>query len=127
MIPLLTLMLGAIQYGWWFYTAQSASSAARESARRLSVGDCQTGTEALDYAKKQANVIGLSLTFGTAVVGSDTAITGAGTLPAQGSQLRVVVNANGNIIGLVPVPNGGAVTRVANARVEDTAASGQPC
>ena len=43
--PLLTLVLGSMQYGWYFYTAQSTSSAARETARRLSVGDCQSAAE----------------------------------------------------------------------------------
>src|SRR4051812_4849868 len=73
MLPLLTLTLGIIQYGWWFYTAQSASSGGREAARRLSVGDCQTGTQARDFAAKQANVMNLGLTFGTA--DGDSAIT----------------------------------------------------
>ena len=47
-LPLMTLMLGMLQYGWYFFSAQSASSAARESARRLVVGDCQTGSHCRD-------------------------------------------------------------------------------
>jgi Flp pilus assembly protein TadG len=120
LIPLLVVLLGSIQYGWYFFTAQSASSAARETARQLSVGDCQGAGEALSYARRQANVIDLTLEYGLADDTSDTAIDGStGVLPARGDQLRVVVTADAGIINFVPVPAGGVVTRVTDARVED--------
>src|SRR4051812_23955890 len=81
MVPLITLLLGTIQFGWYFYTAQSASSGAREAARRLSVGDCQTGAQAQTYAAGQANVINFGLTFGTPGA-TDRTVTNPGALPA---------------------------------------------
>jgi Flp pilus assembly protein TadG len=119
MIPLLTLLLGTIQFAYWFYSAQSTSSAARETARRLSVGDCQTLTVARNYANAQAKVQGLTLTYGAPGT-TDTTVSNAGTLPAAGQPLRVVVTANANIIRLFPMPSAGIVTRVVNTRVEDT-------
>ena len=122
LIPLLVLVLGTIQYGYYFFTAQSASSAARETARRLSVGDCQDPADALAYARRQANNKTLTLAFGTADPSSDSGIASgtAGTLPDPGDQLRVVVEADGGIIGFVPMPNGGKVQRVTDTRVEDS-------
>jgi len=47
---LAALVFGILSYGWYFFTAQSVSSAARETARRLVVGDCQIGSEAEQFA-----------------------------------------------------------------------------
>ena len=128
MLPLLTLLLGTIQYGWYFFTSQSASSAARETARRLVVGDCDdttaSTTTAQTYARNQANVINLTLTYGTPDTSNTTDVTGAGVVPAVGSVLRVKVTAAGNIINFLPMPNGGQVTRVVNARVENDTPTG---
>ena len=37
------LVFGIIQYGWYFYVAETASGAASNVTRRLAVGDCWTG------------------------------------------------------------------------------------
>lgn len=110
---LVPLLMGMLQYGWYFFSAQSASSAAREATRRLVVGDCTAPGEAQSFASTQANVFDLKLTFGT------PADDDAGTLPAIGEVLRVKVTANGKIIGFLPLPDDGLVTRVVDARVED--------
>ena len=39
------LLFGIIQYGFYFWTAETANSAAREAARRVVVGDCWDSTE----------------------------------------------------------------------------------
>jgi Flp pilus assembly protein TadG len=126
MIPLLTLLLGSIQLAYWFYSAQSTSSAGRETARRLSVGDCQTLVTARNFANAQSKLKGLTLTYG-APGATETTVSSAGTLPVVGEQLRVVVTANANIIGLFPMPAGGIVTRVVNTRVEDREAGTATC
>ena len=123
MLPLLTLMLGTIQYGWYFFTSQSASSAARETARRIVVGDCTGSGQAQTYASNQANVINLTLTWGARDLSNNTDISNPGTVPAVGDVLRVKVTAAGNIINFLPMPNGGQVTRVVNARVENDQAT----
>ena len=45
MVILLTLVFEIIQYGMYFYSMQTGTSAAREAVRRLSVGDCQNMSE----------------------------------------------------------------------------------
>ena len=120
-LPLMTLMLGMLQYGWYFFVAQSASSAARESARRLVVGDlCQPSTAAENFAKDQASLSTLTLTFGSpGATATDFASGTQGTLPSVGDTLRVVVKANGSVLNFLPIPDGGRVQRVVDARVED--------
>ena len=125
MIPLIALLLGSIQFGFYFFTAQSASSAARETARRLVVGDCDDATSntalAKTYAENQANVMNLQLQYGSQGVGEDE-VAGNGELPAVGQVLRVKVVADSDILQFFPLPE--TVTRVVNARVEDDVASG---
>jgi Flp pilus assembly protein TadG len=125
-IPLLALMLGVIQFGYYFFSSQSASSAARETARRMIVGDCTNQTDALHFATQQANVHNLSLTFGAPGAGRYD-VTSPGSMPAVGQVLRVVVTADANTINFVPLPNGGQVRRVVDARVEDANPSGAAC
>jgi Flp pilus assembly protein TadG len=121
MLPLITLLLGTIQFGFYFFTSQSASSAARETARRLVVGDCRASGEAQNFAAGQANVSNLTLTYGTPGAGRYDVNEGA--VPAIGQTLRVRVQADGDIMHFIPMPDGGRVTRVVNARVEDDTVS----
>jgi len=58
LLPLITILLGTIQYGYYFFAAQSTSSAAREVTRRLIVGDCQDAGQRDAFANGQANVAG---------------------------------------------------------------------
>ncbi len=116
-LVLVPLLMGMLQYGWYFYSSQVTSSAARESARRLTVGDCQGGTsptKATQFARQQSGFSTLSLSYG-----STTAPT-SNTLPAVGQVLRVTAQVDASIIGFLPVPNGGQITRTVDARVEDT-------
>ncbi|MDQ4055611.1 MAG: pilus assembly protein [Actinomycetota bacterium] len=108
---LLMLVLGMIQYGWYFYVSETASGAASNVTRRLSVGDCWPGTQAYDYARKQSPKV-------TGVTKSPTDLSVA----AAGDLLAVTVTADANMFGLFPLPDDGIVTRVVNARLEDTTA-----
>jgi Flp pilus assembly protein TadG len=114
LVVLAPLLLGTLQYGYYFYVAQSASSAARETARRLAVGDCRVGTEANDYAQRQANLRGLVLTYGTT-----TAQAATGPAPDVGEVMRVRLQANGKIVGYLPLPADGQIDRVVDVLVED--------
>lgn len=110
---LLTLVFGIIQYGWYFYVAEGASGAASNVTRRLAVGDCWGGTEALTLAQSQAfGVTGLD-TVPTTLAGAEIGVT----------QVSVTVTADADIIGgLLPLPDDGVVTRTVVARLEDVAA-----
>ena len=113
---LVPLLLGMLQYGWYFYTSQVTGSAARETARRLTVGDCQGGTtptKATQFARQQSGLATLTLSYGA------TATPTSNTLPAVGQVVRVSATADGAIIAFLPLPDGGQVTRTVDARVED--------
>jgi hypothetical protein len=106
------LLLGIIEYGYFFFAAQAASSGAREAARQLSVGNCTGSGEAQTYAQSQS-FIGMTLQYGAPGNLDDT-------LPAVGQVLEVQVQADGKIVGFVPLPNNGAITQDVQAYVEDT-------
>lgn len=111
-IPLMVLLVGLMQYGWYFYVSQTASGAASTVARRLVVGDCWAGTEAQTLAQQQSPQV-------TSLVMSPATLTGAET---GVTQVVVTVTADAEIVGMLPLPNGGVVTKVVKARLEDTTA-----
>ena len=117
---LVPLLMGMLQYGWFFYTSQVTSSATRETARRLSVGDCQAVNAAQAYARKQAGFSTLTLSFGS------TSAPTSNTLPTAGNVVRVTANMDGKVIGFLPLPDDGQITRAVEARVEDTTED-SPC
>ena len=111
-IPFIVLVIGMIQYGWYFYVSQTTGGAASNVTRRLQVGDCWTGTQAFDLAKKQAPMV-------TSVTPSP------GSIPSSaGTQISVTVKADASIIGLVPLPGGGEVTKTVYAQLQNTDSSG---
>lgn len=115
-LPLLiTLLFGILQFGWYFFVANNASSAAREGARRVVVGDCWGGD------------------FQTFVQGQSLALTSANYSPSDlgsdtvkvGDPITVTVVADGAILNFIPWgPSGGQVTRQFTARLEDKNSSG---
>ena len=112
-IPMMVLMLGLMQYGWYFYVASTTSHAASSVARRLEVGDCWTGTASTTYVKNQMPAVN---TTKPTVTKSPTSLSGAvvGT-----TQVKVTVNANATIIGFIPMPDGGNVSRTVSVTLED--------
>lgn len=107
------LLFGMLQFGWYFWTGESTNSAARETARRIVVGDCWTGYDA----------------YSDAHLGRDTTtvVTPAPSSLAVGDAIEVKVTTTADLgvdlIGLVPT----SVTRTYEARMEVNAASGDPC
>jgi Flp pilus assembly protein TadG len=121
---LLVLVFGIIQYGWYFYAMQSGSSAVSDAARRVAVGNCQTTgqVQTLIY-----NKLGGATTASTAS-GVTTTVTytnndgSPDTSPGHigGSVLVTATFPTLDIhFPLIPVPNGGSVTRSTFARIED--------
>ena len=110
-IPAIILVLGALQYGWYFYVSEQTSGAASTVARKLAVGDCWGANEALNYTRNQAAQV-------TAVTKTPASIT---TATPRGTAITVSVTSSADIVGFFPMPNGGNVTRVVTTRLEDTA------
>lgn len=77
------LMFGLLQFGWYLWTAEYTNSAARETARRVVVGDCWDG-----YAAFSASH-GVRITSTTLNADPDNL--------EVGEPLEVVVTANANL------------------------------
>lgn len=106
------LLLGLIQYGFYFWTAETANSSAREVARRMAVGDCWDAGQRFTFAQGHAPRI-------DEVVADD--VSGMTT----GDQFTVTVTADGDLIGgLIPLPDGGHIEREYVARLEYEVNSG---
>lgn len=111
-IPFIVLVIGMIQYGWYFYASQSTGGAASNVARRLQVGDCWGSGEATTLAQKQASMV-------------TTASPSPAAMPTEaGADFSVTVEADASIIGLVPLPNGGLITKTVYAQFQNVDPSG---
>jgi Flp pilus assembly protein TadG len=111
------LVLGIIQYGWYFYVAQTTGGAASHVVRRLAVGDCWGANEALTFVRNEA--------------GGDDSVTTLVMTPSSNSaaeigitQVEVTVTARADVVGFWPMPSGGTITRTVKAMIEDTTSSG---
>jgi len=125
LIPMLYLIFGVIQYGWYFYAMQSGSSAVGDAARRIAVGNCQTLAQAqtLIYNDLGAATTASSSSGVTTTV-TYTKADGSGSVSAPGEiGGAVTVTATFPTLNMhfpfIPVPNSGSVTRTNVARVED--------
>jgi len=119
--PVILLMIfGIIQYGYLYWSLQTASATAREAARQLIVGtreDCVTG-QAVSQAGMPA--VGAATPSMTRVYYD---ATGAPTpnRPVVGGLVTVTVSFQSldMHLPLVPVPHDGVVTQSASARIEN--------
>ena len=105
------LIMGMIQYGWYFWTAETTGSAARETARRIVVGSCW-GQE-LAYAQAH----------GRGVTSADSNPDPSGL--NVGDIVTVTVTADGDILNFFPLPD--TVSRDYQARMEVDAPSSAGC
>jgi len=131
MLPLFYIVFGIIQYGLYFYSMQTGTSAVSDAVRRLSVGDCQANPDLKAYVQARlgaANAGNLSVPQpayfkpdGTALGATDTVVVG------DGVQLTVTYDAPNMHFPFVPLPHDGQVIRTVFARVEDTVASTGGC
>jgi Flp pilus assembly protein TadG len=134
LIPFLTLVFGIIQYGLYFYGAQSGSHAANSAIRQLSVGNCQTSGTLQTYLNDQ-----LPNGLGDADLTSPNGVTymSGTTPPVPVSPNTLPPAAVGGTVTLkfkfstpnlhfplLPFLSDSSVTRQVEARIEDTTDSG---
>ncbi|GAB2753544.1 hypothetical protein GCM10027020_01920 [Nocardioides salsibiostraticola] len=132
LLPLLTIVFGLIQYGWYFYAMQSGTSATSAAVRELSVGDCQDSSKLSAFVIKRLG--GASLSDDTVQI---TTVYRNATLGAPPMSAPGVVGGEVEItlrfqtadlhFPFIPIPDDGVVTRTAVARVEDTQPSTNSC
>jgi Flp pilus assembly protein TadG len=128
LIPLLEIIFGLIQYGLYFYSAQTGSNTANAAVRQLSVGNCQTGSAFQSYVDKQ---LGAASTSSATIT---TAWTKPDGTPATGPTDPGVVGGTVELtlsfptinmhFPFVPFLSDSKVTRDVQARVEDTTDQG---
>ena len=114
---LIPLLLGIIQYGWYFYVAQSTGGATTHVARRLAVGDCWGSGQALAFVKNEVASDKNLTTLAVTPTSNASAVIGA-------TQLTVTVTSDGDLMSFFPMPNGGTITRSVSTMIEDTTSSG---
>lgn len=106
-VPLLVaLLFGILQYGYYFWSIETASATAREAVRRYAVGTQQACTE--QEAKSNARSAALS----------EVTVSAPPVAPKVGEVITVTVSFQTLDMHLVPVPGDGWITQSASARVE---------
>ena len=135
LIPLLWILFGLIQYGWYFFAMQTGTNATSDAVRRVSVGSCQNSTALQTFVQ---NRLGSARSGTTAVTLTEVfqkwdtvnhvyvSDTSPGTVGGKVS-LTVTFQSADFHFPLIPVPDGGQVTRTVTARIEDTVDSGGSC
>jgi Flp pilus assembly protein TadG len=124
----LYVLIGIIQYGFYFYAMQAGTSAVGDTTRRMSVGDCQTSGQAqsllfgrLGAATTASSASGVSVT--TSYPKSDGSTSSASPGQIGGTVTLSATFPTVNLhFPLIPLPNSGNVTRTATARIEDVSA-----
>lgn len=119
LFPLMLLIFGIIQYGIYFWARSSAVSAAREGARRASVGDYATCTGFQTFVRGEVNG---AQTGGSAITVKRTYTKAAGntlTTGQPGDAMKVSVQFQAINLGLIPLPWSGQITVDATSRVEN--------
>lgn len=110
-IPFCALLFGLIQFGWYFWTAETTNSAAREVARRVVVGDCWTAADRDSFAATHAR----------GIQGSVGVSPAPGALEV-GDKITISITSDTDLIDFIPgLPD--TVTRSYEARMEVDAPS----
>jgi len=132
LVPFLTLVFGIIQYGLYFYGAQSGSHAANSAIRQLSVGNCQSPGTLQTYLDNQlGDGLGnadLTSPNGVTYVDSGGITVSPNTLPASAVggtvTLKFKFSTPNMHFPLLPYLSDSSVTREVQARIEDTTDGG---
>ncbi len=113
------LLFGTLQYGYLYWSLETASAAAREGARLMAVNTQWTCAQTWVRARA-----------GDAAVGGAPTVTinrsTATPIPVR-TLVTVTVQMPTLDLRLFPMPNGGIVTESATARVENKPATSLPC
>jgi Flp pilus assembly protein TadG len=112
------VMFGIIQYGIYFWGRSTVAASARESARQLAVGTDWTCSR--DQALEKANTAGSGATASRRYVNAENAAK-------VGVLVEVTVTAQSLAPTFLPLPDSGAITEVATARVENIPTSPLGC
>lgn len=109
-VPFCVLLFGMVEFGYYFWTAETTGSSARETARRVVVGDCWTNPQSYATA------------HGPRVVSATVSPTLTSTV--VGDTITVTVTSDSGLTDFIPgIPN--TVTRAYEARMEVENSTGE--
>ena len=129
-MPILFLLVfGIIQYGLFFYSMQSGTSAVGEAVRRVSVGDCTNAAELKTFLKNRLGAATTAAESSLAPVVTYIKADGITTGYEVGGKVSIELTYPALNMGLpfIPLPDSGNVSRTYTARVEDTTSSAGGC
>jgi Flp pilus assembly protein TadG len=128
-VPLLVLCFGIVQYGLYFYSAQTGSHTANAAVRQLSVGNCQGSGALQSFVDGQ---LGAASTSAASITTSWKNVDGS-TPPSPRAQnvdvggtitLTISFDTVNMNFPFVPFLSDPRVSRTVQARVEDTVDQG---
>lgn len=118
-LPLvLVLMFGTVQYSLYFWGRQTAAASAREAARRMAVGTAWTctQTEALGRSDRAGRDVVVAMHYENS--------TNAAVL---GTYVEVTVSLSTVAPAVLPMPDHGVITEIAQSRVHNIPAQPLDC
>jgi Flp pilus assembly protein TadG len=129
-LPLTLLLLGMIQYGFYFWSMQAGSAAARDAARQLAVSPYCSTIEG--YVKDRVGAAAPDWDTdgdGTAVATFANAEGNTDSAAEIGDVVTVTISFKSINLGipLIPIPDEARVTQSAQARVEYVPETSETC
>lgn len=124
LIPLLLVIFGLVQYGLYFYSAQSGSNAVNAAVRQLAVGNCQSATAFQNYVDNQLGAASTDADAGITKVWTKadgtpgTSVLDAGMVGGT-VKLTITFHSINMHFPLVPFLSNSVLERTVQARVED--------
>jgi Flp pilus assembly protein TadG len=126
LIPVVVLLFGLVQYGLYFYSAQTGSNTVNAAVRQLAVGNCQSSSALQNYVDNQ---LGAASTDTDATVTTEfftpaalpVSVGPVITTDALGGTVKLTIKFHSMNMHfpLVPFLSDSLVSRTAEARVED--------
>ena len=115
--PLVLILFGIIQYGFYFWSMQAGSAVARDAARQAAVGKLSCS----DLTTYVTNQLGPTRDGSTAVTVRRIFTP---STPTIGGNVEIQVEFNSYEIapGLIPMPTDAKVTQAAESRIENVVA-----
>ncbi|MDN4160619.1 TadE/TadG family type IV pilus assembly protein [Nocardioides abyssi] len=123
-LVVLPLVFGVIQYGYHYWSLETAAATAREAARRLAVGTeyvCVTDAgvrRAITWDEEVRRQAGNPAVGAVAVTPNGRGAYDP-TLQRLGGMVTVTVSFDSLHVGFLPLPGGGRVTESAVARIHN--------
>ncbi len=125
---LLVIVFGLIQYGLYFYSAQTGSNTVNAAARQLSVGNCDTDTELNTFVTERLGAASAGAESATrhyyGIDGTDLGTSAANAVVGGTVELEIEFDSFNLNFPFVPFLDDPIVSRTVTARVEDTTDQG---